>query len=1105
MLTLFKRITLVAAALATIASVAAAQGTTISGRVTSEQGAPIPGVSVFIPTLNIGGQTNDAGNYTFVVSSANAHGQSVTLTARVIGYSARSVPVTLTAGGTVTENFVLALNPLRLGEVVVTGAGTSTTREKLTTTINTVDSTALRRATQPQNIVSALAAQAPNVEVRTQSGEPGSSASIKIRGASSLSGTGQPLFVVDGQPIDNSTTSTDINTGQDGGTVATNRASDINPADIESIQILKSSAAAAIYGAAASNGVVLITTKRGHSGATRYTLSSTNTFDRPYLRNELLQRQYGQGADGVAAGCVGTDTPNCSANRYSYGPLIAAGTPVYNHESELFDTGITSANNLQVSGGNERTTFFASGGLTSQNGYFKGPNNVYNRANIRLKGTQQVSSKFSVGGNISYNDDRGRYVQKGSNVSGVMLGALRTAPTFNDEDYLNANGFQRAYRFPNATSADAFVGRGYYDNPFFVLNNPGNKSELGRSIGNVNADWNPLGWLAVKYTLGADYYSEWKLEALPLTSAGNPSGAVLRLDNNNLVIDHNLIATAQHTFSENFDATVSLGQNLNSRRYRQAFIQGQPLVAPNPLAIQNTISKDAQEFRSLRHIESYFGQVESTIYGQLTINAGVRNDGFSTFGASNQRHNFPKASLAWTFTNASEIKDRAGPLSYGKLHYAYGETGKEPPIYAAVTTLTNGQFLTGFGDVINSTIGGVGGIITATQLGNPNLQPERNRESEYGLDLAFFNNRVDFTGTYYNKHSDDVIIAVPVNTGSTGALTAVKNAASLTNKGVEITLNARPVTTANFAWDVGVQFGKNKGNVTSLAGTDHISYNNEGFTGAIGSSTLGFAPGVIRGFDFVRCGHGIQTDINGDNVPDDVDAACGPTAKKGALYLALDTTFNDDGSVAKIQGLPVDNPQEQVIADPNPKYSMSYTTSVKLWNKITLSGLLDVRKGGSVWNGTRGILNVFGTGISTLNRTTTGEFGKNFLTTVYPAVAGPGAGTAAFTTPQDWQDWYQGEGGGFGSVGEQFVEDGSFVKLRELGITYTADQSWVRSLTGFTSADIRIAGRNLKTWSKYSGFDPEVNLGGSEFITQGLDYFINPPSRSFVLSVSLNR
>ncbi len=640
---MFKRILSVIGASAMVASVALAQGTNISGRVTNEAGAPLAGASVFIPSLNLGSQTNDAGRYTFVVAGARAAGQTVTLTARVIGFTSKSVQVTLTNGQNITENFTLVSNPLRLGEVVVTGAGTSTTRERLTSTINSVDSASLHRVAQPQNVVSALAAQAPNVEVRTQSGEPGSSASIKIRGASSLSGTNQPLFVVDGQPIDNSTESTN---GGDASTVTTNRASDINPADIESIDILKGGAAAAIYGARASNGVILITTKRGHSGPTRYSFTSTETFDHVYTP-QLVQTQYGQGINQTAATCGG---PNCVVNRYSWGPQIAAGTPIFNHQDELFDTGLTADNNLQISGGSDRTTFFASGGLTNQDGYFKGPNNKYNRATVRLKGTQEVSSKLTVGGNISYIDTRGKYVQKGSNVSGVMLGALRTPPTYNNEDAFTATGLQKPARFPDPTSVAALQGAIYYDNPFFVLDNNGNRSELGRSIGNVNGDWIPLGWLTVKETLGADYYNDSRLESLPLTSANNVLGSVNRLDINNLTIDNNLIATAQHTFSEKLDATLTVGQNLNSIRSRQVFIDGEQLVAPSPFALQNTISQTANETKSLRHGQGYFTQAEVNLFQQLVLNVGIRNDGFSTFGASNRRANYPKASAAWTFT-----------------------------------------------------------------------------------------------------------------------------------------------------------------------------------------------------------------------------------------------------------------------------------------------------------------------------------------------------------------------------------------------------------------------------------------------------------------------
>jgi len=1083
---MFKRILSVIGASSMVASVALAQaGTTVSGRVTNEAGAPIAGASVFIATLNTGAQTNDAGHYTFTVAGARATGQTVALTARVIGFTAKSAQITLTSGSTVTQDFTLVANPLRLGEVVVTGAGTSTTRERLTATINTVDSSALRRAIQPQNVVSALSAQAPNVEVRTQSGEPGASASIKIRGASSVTGTNQPLFVVDGQPIDNSTVSTN---GGDQSTVSANRASDINPNDIESIQILKSAAAAAIYGASASNGVVLITTKAGRSGQTRWTVNSTETFDKADLSRDLLQRQFAQGRNGVTATCGG---PDCVVTSSSFGAAIPAGSPVYDHESELFDTGLTADNFVQVSGGSDRTTFFASGGLTNQNGYIVGPNNKYNRATVRLKGTQTISSKLNIGGNLSYFDTRGRYVQKGSNTSGLMLGALRTPPNYNNLDTFTESGLQKPYRFPNPSSVDALNGAVYYDNPFFVLNNPANRSELGRSISNVNGSWTPLDWLTVKETLGADYYNDWRLEALPLTSASQQEGRVTRFDQNNLEIDHNLTATAVHTFSDNFDGTLTLGQNLNSRRYRSTFSDGLTLIAPVPYALQNTLKQVGDnDFNSLRHVEAYFAQAEGSFFHQLVVNLGIRNDGYSTFGASNPRANYPKASAAWTFTHLLNGDNTSGWLSYGKLHVAYGETGKEPPVYAAVNALSlTNTFGSGYGDALQSTYQGQGGVSSSFTLGNPNLRPERNRETEFGGDFAFFNNRAELSATYYDKRSSDVILAVPISASVLGATQRYDNAAAIRNQGTEITLNLHPLMTENATWDLGVQFGRNRGTVTSLAGAQFITYNTEGFTGAIGSSTVGFAPGVIRGADFFRCGRGLTLDDGTD-----IDAVCGATAnKEHALYIGED-------------GLPIADPTDRVIADPNPKYSMSYNTSLKLWNKLTFSALVDARKGGSVWNGTRGILDNFGTGAETVIRTSTDAvFGKNYLTKWYPFVAGPGVGVAPFQSVTDWQNWYTGDGGGFGPVGTQFIEDGSFVKLRELSLAYTLDQPWVHSLTGFTSADVRIAGRNLHTWTRYTGYDPEVNLGGGEFLTQGLDYFINPPSRSFVLSISLNR
>jgi TonB-linked SusC/RagA family outer membrane protein len=1096
-----RRLVIVVGAFALPATVRAQA--TISGRVTAEGGAPVVGASVYLEGLQIGAQTTDDGRYNILVPAARATGQSATLSARSIGYRPVSQTITLTNGATITRDFTMAANPLRLGEVVVTGAGTTSTRERLGSVINTVDSSLIQRANEPANVVSALAGKAPNVDVRTQSGEPGASASIRIRGATSISlgATNQPLFVVDGQPIDNTTVSTEQGPADypgTGGTVTSNRAADINPNDIESVDILKGAAAAAIYGARASNGVVLITTKKGRPGPVRYSFESTNTFDN-IVKTMPLQRDFAQGTGGVSGSCTGLDCSVPSSRIASWGGSTA-GLTTYDHGDEIYDTGLTSANNITISGGNDRTTFFLSGGLMRQEGVIIGPNNAYNRATIRLKATQQLRQNFTIGGNLSYIDGRGKYVQQGSNTAGLLLGALRTPPEFNNSYYLDSlSGLHRSYRFPNPSPSSLQLDRGF-DNPFFTINNKGNSNELGRFIGNVNLDYTPIEWLTLRYTLGGDYYGDQRLQALPFTSGGEPDGSVVRFDVTNLEIDHNLVATARHTFTDRINGSLTLGQNLNSRRFRSTWVQGLGLNAPEPLALQNTINISVpNEYRTLRHIEAYFAQAELNLFEQLFLNVGVRNDGFSTFGASNRRASYPKAQLAWTFTNALGITDQKGLLSFGKLRASYGETGREPPVYSTNEILSvSAQFGSGYGDFINASQSGQGGAGTTFTAGNPNLKPERNREAEFGLDLGLLDQRVDFGATYYNKRSTDVILAVPVNASETGAGRQYKNAGVITNRGIELTLNTRPVTTNAVAWELGAQFGRNRGRVESLGeGVEFVSYSYEGFSGSIGSSTVGYAPGVVRGTDFVRCGRGLHANLTGTGALLDVDSACAaatPNYKPGALYL-------------RPNGLPVADPTDRVIADPNPKWTAGINSSVRLFNRLRISGLLDIRHGGELWDGTRAALYRYGTHKDTEIRTKTGGRVTDVpgFSDRYPDVAGPGVTAAApFNTPNDWQSWLTGNGG-INGPRAQFTEDASFVKLRELSLSYSFDQPWVKNRFGLGTIDLRVAGRNLHTWTKYRGLDPEASLGGAEYLTQGIDYFNGPQTRSFVLSVGLNR
>ncbi|MEO6211825.1 MAG: SusC/RagA family TonB-linked outer membrane protein [Gemmatimonadaceae bacterium] len=1046
---------------------------TITGRVASaEGGAPLGTASVTVEGLGSVTLTRDDGRYSLVVPAARAHGQQATITARLIGYKAKAATITL--AGNVTQDFALDVNPLRLGEIIVTGAGTTSSIEKLGTAVSTVDSSLITRSHE-NNIVEALAGKTPGVQVNSQSGDPGSSAYIRIRGIKSLSGDAQPLFVVDGVPIDNSVMTAEDPTA---GVAAPNRAADINPNDIETVTILKGAAAAAIYGARASDGVVIITTKSGHAGGTHYSLGSNYSFDK-VNRKVPLQTTYAQGSHGVNAVCA---NPGCRLTSGSYGDLIAAGTPTYNHFDEIFETGHNSDNTLSASGGNDKTVFYLSAGYTNQQGVILGPNDTYKRTTVRLKASHHLFDRLTVGGNISYVDGRGQFVQKGSNTSGLLLGAMRTSPNFNNFPYLDtATQTQRSYRYPQPVLFDNLSGRGY-DNPLFVIFGNLNTAETNRAYGNVNLNYDATDWLKLDYTLGADYYSNQLLDAQAQSSSSFASGQVFRTDGNNLQIDHNLTATLSHTFSPNFSGTFTLGQNLNARRFRETDVNGQNLVAATPFNLQNTTAWIPTEFKSLVHSESYFGQATADIYNQLYLTAALRNDGFSTFGESNPRAWYPKASAAWTFTNLLGKTDQRGAFSFGKLRAAYGETGKEPGVYATNTVLIPGGFFgSGFGDFLNATQQGGGGLFSSGALGNPNIKPEREKEFEGGADLGFLDQKVDLSLTYYKNKSTDVILPLPIPLSS-GYATQLKNGATLQNKGYEVAMNVRPITRPNFSWDLGVNWAKNTTTVTGLSGAEFVSNVAQfggTFSGAAGAATLGNDIG-LRGQDFVRCGRGVVV----DGV--DIDATSCVGAAKNALYI--------DAS-----GFPVFDPTDRVISDPDPHWTGSIRTSFHI-SKFQISALVDHKQGGDIWNGTRGALYNFGIHKDTDIRGGTFTFGKD-----YPYLSGPVAGPGAGTPVVIDQSWFQGDGSGFVGPSAEFVENGTYTKLREISVAYTFDGKWVPNLIGLTSIDLRVAGRNLATWTKYKGIDPETNLAGAAFAVQGIDYFNNPQTRSIVISVGLNR
>jgi TonB-linked SusC/RagA family outer membrane protein len=1086
----------------------AQEPTTLTGSVTSPAGVPVEAATIFIESLNLGVLTNAQGRYLLIVPASRRVGDAqVEVRASQIGRTTQAQTITLQPGTQVVD-FVLDDDPLLLEAIVVTGVGLDIERQKLGVTINSVTADEVNLS-QEVNLVSALAGKAPNVLVTSSSGDPGASSYIRIRGATSLMNDNQPLFVVDGVPMDNSMTEIeDLQfQGNTGGTPLSNRGHDINPNDIESIEILKGAAAAAIYGSRAANGVVMITTKRGRPGTN--TIQYRSSFQWNEVNKTVpLQRSFGRGLVDPETGAI---VQPVTTSAFSWGPAIPEGTPTFNHADEVYETGLTSDQFLSWSGGNESTDYYLSIGRLDQSGTIVGPQG-YERTTVRLKAGHSFRDDLRISGNFAYTDGAGDFVQHGSNTAGVQLAALRTPPDFDNQPYLCppegststgpcTPGLHRSYRLPNPTTV---TQSRIYDNPFWVAYELTNKADVSRTFGNVGAQYTPFAWLDVNYTLGVDYSADERLTVLPKSSSdGAQTGQMIRADIVNLEIDHNLVATARRTFNANLEGALSVGQNLNHKEFSRYQVDGQTLIEGTG-QLDFAVTRTPNEYQETIRTDGYFAQGTLDLYQQLFLTAAVRFDGSNTFGTGDQRFAYPKFSTAWDFTS---YVDESTPLSFAKARFAFGIAGKQPPVFSNVSSFETRNIFDGWLNTgLNTIYGGVDGVVSEETLGNSNIEPERTREWEAGLDLALLDNRLSFGFTYYNSYTTDAILQVDVPR-STGYDFAFKNAAEFANEGWELSATVNPVDTDLIGWDLSAQWAKNESCTRDLAGTETVGLT--GFTGSENSvvrpttdrnarftscefdadfdgdgqdsTYFGYPIGVFYMDDFVRYGNG---SIVGGT---DIDAAS-TGWRTGDIYLAAD-------------GYPVDDPQLRVVGDANPDWTASLRNNIRIGSNLRISALIDISEGGQMWNGTAGALYYFGTHAATEQYHGAGQtrtFGSDFMTN--EDFSGPGVGVPV---PID-ANWFTGQGNSFVGTAAQSIEDASFVKLRDISVSYTLrDQDWL-SRIGFSTIDLQVVGRNLKTWTDYSGIDPESNLDGAT-LGRGIDYFNSPQTRSWGVNFTLTR
>ncbi len=1054
---------------------------TVSGTITDEAGQPVSGAEVLVvasaaavigrPTTTraIGAATSAAdGTYTITVPAARYQvGELVQLVVRRIGYRSVSTGISLT-GVLQQANVTLAQDVLRLDEIVVTGQGLEQVSRKLGVSISVVRGEDLVVAGQP-NLIASLAGKASNVEVTSSSGDPGSGAYIRIRGGNTIQGGTQPLFVVDGQPISNATIGIEASIW---GTPVQNRAADINPNDIESVEILKGAAASAIYGSRASNGVVLITTKSGRRGQTQFSVKTGYTFN---TVNQLpkLQTRFGQGIDLTTIGGTGV-----ALSSVTWGAELPSGTTVYDHARELFKVGHNFDNQMTLSGGSDRTTYYLSLGYLNQQGTTRG-NSSFQRTNFRLKGTHDLLDNLRVGGNIAYSTSTGDLIQQGSNLSGLLLGAFRTPPEFNNLPYIDpATGLHRSYRcetgVQGSTCATTLArGRGY-DNPFWVANEILNDSKVNRTFGNINLQYDPFDWLKVSYLLGLDFSSDQRKSLFPKSSTEfGGQGGLIRAELQTKQIDHSLLATATADLNPDIGVSFTLGQNLNQHEFRRYQVNGENLIFGTG-QLDFTITKTPNEYTSRIRTEGYFGQLSVDIKDQLFITGALRYDGSNTFGGEidsvtgkteSSRFWYPKLSGSWEFGQHVDF------LDFGKLRAAWGRAGKQPGVFTNVSSFTTATLGDGWGVGQLTIFQGLDGVVSQGTLGNASIKPEETREFEFGADLAILDSRVSAGITRYDQRTTNVILGVPLPP-STGYFAVNDNGAEFTNKGWEVNLDLRPLQLRDLSWDINVLWARNRSLVTSLPGTEEIGLN--GFSSARSSLLEGYPFGVLYGRDFIRFGRGLI--VGGV----DIDAAF-PQADSGTMYIAAD-------------GFPRQDPQRRVIGDPNPDWTGSLRNTFTLFGKVQVSALVDVKQGGDMWNGTKGALSYFGTVATTEPMHGAG------VDTVFVG-DGPGKGT---TVNLNWDSWGPGGlGTGFTGPPSQFIEDAGYVKLREVAVAFNIAPRFLRTI-GFNDAVITLSGRNLKTWTDYTGLDPESNLTGQSS-GRGLEYFNNPQTRTWAFAVTLNR
>jgi len=1025
-----------------------AQTRVISGTVTSsEDKQPIPGVTVVVPGTTIGTNTGVDGKYVLAVPT-----KYTSITFSYVGMKSKEVPI----GTATTLDVVLDNDIMNMDEIVVTAIGVPRETKALSYSVQEVGSDEISKAART-DVINSLQGKVSDVQIINSAGVAGASSYIQIRGVQSITGNNQPLFVLDGVPISNSGGLNGVD-----GVAMSNRAIDINPDDVESINVLKGGAATALYGLQAASGAIVITTKKGKASPGKKISVNFNSyiqFDQ-VSRLPKLQTTYAQGTKGkwVSGGRTawGPKIDTCSYDlsnwdNYAWkeydvdGRIVSKNDPNANgaevktyNPYDFFQTGITTNNSLSISGGSEISTFYFSFSDNQSKGVI--PNNKFRRNTFKIAGDTKLGEHFKIGGSANYMITSGDRIQQGSNVSGVMLGLLRTPPTFdNSAGYVTSTGAQRSYRH----------GFGY-DNPYWTANMNKYNDQVNRLIGNVQLDYFATKWLSFTYRAGIDWWGRKVKDQLAVGSNAQAAGWCKESMENNKDFNSDLMMTIDKDFAKDFNLKAIIGHNMQQHYYYILNGVANDLVIPEYYNLNNSTAISASEGTNKIRRAGIYGDIQLSWKSMLYLSMTGRNDWSTTLPAGNNSFFYPSIGLGWIFTQLPGLKDNK-VLPYGKLRISYAVVAKDAPAYVTNTYYTQPFLTDGWLNPagIIFPYGGNVGYTVGDILGNPNLKPEKTNTFEVGTDLKFINNRIGLSYTYFNNNGKDLILQVPL-AASSGYLFQYMNAAKMQTQGHEITLDVVPIKSKNWEWDIIVNWSMIRTKVLELApGINSLFLG--GFTNSEVRATVGEPYRTFWGRDWKR---------NSDGV------------------LLLD----DNGYPQMVEDM-------VALGNIDPKWTSGIGSNLR-WKDLSLYVLFDIKVGGKMWNGTRGALDYFGTSDGTTDRDQPYLFDGIIEST----------GKWNTTYVKRNEAWMTGIGSGFNGPSTDYLEDAGWVRLRTVSISYSFTK--LLKSTFIKGLDVYFTGTNLWISTKYQGIDPETNLTGNDN-AQGIDYFNMPGTRSYTLGLTL--